>query len=82
MRAFNNSAFVLSAFALLTGVFAAVPRPSVAAETLDTLKIAVGAPGNWDTCIPEVGKRAGIFRKHGIEIESLFTNGAERRCRP
>ena len=43
---------------------------------LDTFKVAVGAPGNWDTSLPEVGKRAGIFRKHGIEIESLFTNGS------
>jgi NitT/TauT family transport system substrate-binding protein len=75
MRALKSSAFILSTFALLTGVFAAASRPAVAAETLDTFKIAVGAPGNWDTCVPEVGKRAGIFRKHGIEIESLFTNG-------
>ncbi|MDB5650947.1 MAG: sulfonate transporter [Hyphomicrobiales bacterium] len=70
MRALKSSAFILSALALLTGFTAAR-----AAETIDTFKVAVGAPGNWDTCIPEVGKRAGIFRKHGIEIESLFTNG-------
>ncbi len=39
------------------------------------LKLAVGAPGNWDTCIPAVGERAGIFRNHGIELELLYTNG-------
>lgn len=48
---------------------------ATAAQALDSFKVAIGAPGNWDTCVPEVGKRAGIFAKHGIEIESLFTNG-------
>src|SRR5262245_46942363 len=41
----------------------------------DSLKLAVGAPGNWDTCIPEVGQRAGIFRKHGLTLELLYTQG-------
>jgi NitT/TauT family transport system substrate-binding protein len=45
------------------------------AEGADTLKLAVGAPGNWDTCIPAVGERAGIFRKHGLELELLYTQG-------
>jgi NitT/TauT family transport system substrate-binding protein len=46
-----------------------------AAEAAETLKLAVGAPGNWDTCVPAVGERAGIFRNHGIELELLYTNG-------
>src|SRR5262252_5401555 len=41
----------------------------------DTLKLAVGAPGNWDTCVPEVGQRAGIFKKHGLTLELLYTQG-------
>src|ERR1700721_2497405 len=45
------------------------------ADAADTLKLAVGAPGNWDTCIPAVGERAGIFRKHGLELELLYTQG-------
>jgi NitT/TauT family transport system substrate-binding protein len=45
------------------------------AEAAETLKLAVGAPGNWDTCIPAIGERAGIFRNHGIELELLYTNG-------
>jgi NitT/TauT family transport system substrate-binding protein len=45
------------------------------AHAADTLKLAVGAPGNWDTCIPAVGERAGIFRKHGLELELLYTQG-------
>ncbi len=46
-----------------------------AASAEDTLKLAVGAPNNWDTCIPEVGQRAGIFKKHGLSLELLYTQG-------
>jgi NitT/TauT family transport system substrate-binding protein len=46
-----------------------------AAEAAETLKLAVGAPGNWDTCVPAVGERAGIFRNHGIDLQLLYTNG-------
>jgi ABC-type nitrate/sulfonate/bicarbonate transport system substrate-binding protein len=42
----------------------------------DTLKIAAGQRGNWDTSISEVGQRAGIFKKHGIVLEILWTQGA------
>lgn len=42
----------------------------------DTLKLAVGAPGNWDTCISEVGQRAGIFKKHGLTLELVYTAGS------
>src|SRR5438067_13010047 len=41
----------------------------------DTLKIAAGQRGNWDTTIAEVGQRAGIFRKHGLNLEILWTQG-------
>src|SRR5215217_6260066 len=41
----------------------------------ENLKLAVGAPGNWDTCIAEVGQRAGIFKKHGLTLELLYTQG-------
>ncbi len=45
------------------------------AEAQETLSLAVGAPGNWDTCVPEVGKRAGIFAKYGLDLKLLYTNG-------
>ena len=41
----------------------------------DTLRLAIGAPNNWDTCIPDVGQRAGIFKKHGLNLEMLYTQG-------
>ncbi|HVY56586.1 MAG TPA: ABC transporter substrate-binding protein [Xanthobacteraceae bacterium] len=48
---------------------------SLPAFAADTLKLAVGAPNNWDTCIPEIGKRAGIFDKHGLALDILYTQG-------
>jgi NitT/TauT family transport system substrate-binding protein len=47
-----------------------------AASAQDKLKLAVGQRGNWDTSISEVGQRAGIFKKHGLELELLYTQGA------
>ena len=38
-------------------------------------RLAIGQKGNWDTAIPELGTRAGIFRKHGLELELLYTKG-------
>src|SRR5258705_775499 len=48
---------------------------SVPTLAQDTLKLAVGAPGNWDTCIPEVGQRVGSYKKHGLALELLYTQG-------
>jgi NitT/TauT family transport system substrate-binding protein len=53
-------------------LLAAIPAASNAA---DVLKLAVGAPNNWDTSIPEIGQRAGIFARHGIRLEILYTQG-------
>jgi NitT/TauT family transport system substrate-binding protein len=41
----------------------------------DELKLAVGQRGAWDTAIAELGNRAGIFKKHGIELQILYTQG-------
>jgi len=59
--------FALFALAAILGT------ESVAAQ--DTLKVAAGQRGNWDTTIAEVGQRAGIFRKHGLILEILWTQG-------
>jgi NitT/TauT family transport system substrate-binding protein len=41
----------------------------------DTLKLAVGQRGNWDTSVAEIGQRAGIFKKHKLALEILYTQG-------
>ena len=55
------------------GLIAAAICPAAAQ---DKLKLASGQRGNWDTSISEVGTRAGIFKKHGLELEILWTQGS------
>jgi NitT/TauT family transport system substrate-binding protein len=45
------------------------------ATAQDTLKVAVPQRGAWDTSITEIGQRAGIFKKHNVNVELLFTGG-------
>ena len=42
----------------------------------DTLKLAIGQRGNWENAAPELGQKAGIFKKHGLALEILYTQGA------
>jgi len=42
----------------------------------DTLKLAIGQRGNWENAAPELGQKAGIFKKHGLVLELLYTQGA------
>lgn len=60
---------------LMTGGLLAV-MASGSAATAESLKLAVGQRGNWDTSVPELGQRAGIFKKHGLELELLYTQGS------
>jgi NitT/TauT family transport system substrate-binding protein len=46
------------------------------ASAQDTLRVTVGQRGLWDTSISELGQRAGIFKKHGLTLEILWTQGS------
>jgi len=39
----------------------------------DAIKVAVPQRGAWDSGLTELGKRGGIFKKHGLEVEILYT---------
>jgi NitT/TauT family transport system substrate-binding protein len=41
----------------------------------DSLKLAIGQRGNWENAAPELGRQAGIFKKHGLDLEILYTQG-------
>src|SRR5712675_1383433 len=64
----NRLACALAALTLL--------GTATAAFADDTVKLAVGQRGNWDTSVSEVGQLAGIFKKHGLELDIVYTNGA------
>src|SRR5271166_6372971 len=57
------------------GLLAAVLAMGDAAVAQDVMKIAVPQRGAWDTAIPELGQRAGIFKKLGLTLEILYTQG-------
>jgi NitT/TauT family transport system substrate-binding protein len=47
-----------------------------AAAAEDALKIAVGQRGGWEQCVSELGQSAGIFKKHGLTLDVLYTQGS------
>jgi NitT/TauT family transport system substrate-binding protein len=47
-----------------------------AARAEDQLKVAIGARGNWETAAAELGQNAGIFRKRGLVLDILYTQGS------
>ncbi|HEX4411032.1 MAG TPA: ABC transporter substrate-binding protein [Xanthobacteraceae bacterium] len=49
---------------------------ATAAHADDTIKLAIGQRGNWDTSVSEVGQRLGIFKAHGLTLEMVYTQGA------
>ena len=50
----------------------AISSGSAAAE--DTLKVAIPQKGAWDAGLVELGQRAGIFKKHGLVLDTLYTS--------
>jgi NitT/TauT family transport system substrate-binding protein len=65
----------MKAIPLLLSVAAILIAGHGIAAAEDTLKVAVPQRGAWDTSIAEIGNRAGIFKKHDIAVELLFTGG-------
>ena len=39
----------------------------------DTLKVAIPQKGAWDAGIAELGQRGGILKKHGLDLDILYT---------
>lgn len=46
------------------------------ARAMEQIKIAAGARGNWETAAAELGLTSGIFAKHGLQAEVLWTQGS------
>jgi NitT/TauT family transport system substrate-binding protein len=57
-------------------IIAGLMLASAEASAQDSLKLAIGQRGNWDTSFSEVGTRAGIYKKHGLVLEMLYTQGS------
>ena len=63
----------LAVLAALLGIPLALSATDVLAQ--DKLKVAIPMRGNWENAAPDLGERAGIFKKHGFELEKVYTQG-------
>jgi NitT/TauT family transport system substrate-binding protein len=59
-------------FVLVLSILAMAGLAGAAAAD-DTLKVAVPQKGAWDAGIVELGQRGGIFKKHGLTLDVLYT---------
>ena len=73
MRPLGKLIFLAATVAL----WAAAP-----AAASDQLKMTVGQRGNWDTAVLHLGEKAGIFKKHGLELEIVYTSGSGETLQP
>src|SRR5258708_22250783 len=60
--------------ALFTATFAMWLTGATLAD--DTLKIAIGQRGGWEQSVSELGQNKGVFKKHGLTLELLYTQGS------
>src|ERR1700694_3390436 len=52
---------------------AVVAGANASARAQEPLKVAVPQRGAWDAGLAELGQRGGIFKKHGLNLEILYT---------
>src|SRR5256885_16634053 len=55
---------------------------STGASAADKLTVAIGQREIWHGAPASLGTRAGIFQKHGLELEILYTEGAGQTLQP
>ncbi len=70
-RNFKSTALIAS----LT-VFVALLCAAGVARAEDELKVAIGASHNWENQPAQLGQQVGIFKKHGLALDILFTHGS------
>ncbi len=46
-----------------------------ATASAETLNVAIGQHGAWETSVPELGQKAGFFKEQGLELTLLYTAG-------
>ncbi|MBO0753945.1 MAG: ABC transporter substrate-binding protein [Bradyrhizobiaceae bacterium] len=64
----------------VTAIAALAAAPNASAD--DLVRLTIGQRGNWDTSIAQLGTKAGIFKKHGIELEMVYTSGSGETLQP
>jgi ABC-type nitrate/sulfonate/bicarbonate transport system substrate-binding protein len=54
---------------------AALVAISSATRAEDLIKLAIGQRGVFENCISELGQNRGFFKKYGLKLEILYTQG-------
>jgi len=67
---------------LTAAVIALAWLGATAAFADDLVKMTIGQRGNWDTSITHLGDKAGIFKKHGLQLEMIYTSGSGETLQP
>ena len=68
--------------AISAAVVVAALASAAPASAEDQVKLTIGQRGNWDTAIAHLGSKAGIFKKHGLELEMVYTSGSGETLQP
>ena len=66
----------------LPALFAALTWMCAPANAEDVLKVAIGQITNWENQPATLGMQAGIFQKHGLELQTFGTQGAGETLQP
>jgi ABC-type nitrate/sulfonate/bicarbonate transport system substrate-binding protein len=66
----RSSCGTFGALTLLALLCASLPAPAA-----DTLRLAIGSRGVWENSNAELGQAAGIYARHGLKLEILYTQG-------
>jgi ABC-type nitrate/sulfonate/bicarbonate transport system substrate-binding protein len=72
----------MTRIASIAVVAAALAASTFTASAEDQLKLTIGQRGNWDTSIAQLGSKAGIFKKYGIELDMIYTSGSGETLQP
>src|ERR1039457_4182252 len=75
----NSGRNRMKAFKTIIGALGFVVLLALAgnpAAAEDTLKVAIGQINNWENQAPTLGQDAGIFKKHGLVLENIGSQGA------
>jgi NitT/TauT family transport system substrate-binding protein len=62
-------------FVRICAAVAALAAVTSAARAEDTIKLAIGQRGVFENCISELGQYQGFFKKYGLKLDILYTQG-------
>ena len=62
-------------FVRISAVVIALALTMSAARAEDLIKMAIGQRGVFENCISELGQDRGFFKKYGLKLEILYTQG-------